>query len=100
PSPARTRSGLRPTGSPGRWRRRRSRSTRRRGGIAPECGHGGNTMRGAAMAVATIPASDLDRALAFYRDSLGLELLWESPASIRFRIGTSELSVFRRPGLE
>jgi len=57
-------------------------------------------MRGATMAVATIPASDLDRALAFYRDSLGLELLWESPASIRFRIGTSELSVFRRPGLE
>jgi catechol 2,3-dioxygenase-like lactoylglutathione lyase family enzyme len=57
-------------------------------------------MRGATMAVATIPVSDLDRARAFYRDALGLDLLWENPASIRFRIGPSELSVFRRPGLE
>ncbi len=57
-------------------------------------------MRGATLAVATIPVSDLDRARAFYRDMLGLELLWENPASLRFGIGPSELSVFRRPGLE
>src|SRR4051812_36778517 len=57
-------------------------------------------MRGATMAVATIPVSDIDRARTFYRDTLGLELLWENPASIRFGIGPSELSVFRRPGLE
>ena len=57
-------------------------------------------MRGATMAVATIPVSDLDRARTFYRDALGLDLLWETPASIRFGIGPSEISVFRRPGLE
>ena len=57
-------------------------------------------MRSATMAVATIPVSDLDRARTFYRDALGLELLWENPASIRFGIGQSEISVFRRPGLE
>ncbi|HEY4189424.1 MAG TPA: VOC family protein [Candidatus Limnocylindrales bacterium] len=44
--------------------------------------------------------SDLDRARTFYRDALGLDLLWENPASMRFGIGSSELSVFRRPGLE
>lgn len=58
-------------------------------------------MNGATMIVATIPVSDLDRAREFYRDTLGLSLLWENPASIRFRIGeVSELSVFRRPGTE
>jgi len=57
-------------------------------------------MRGARMVVTTIPVSDLDQARAFYRDMLGLELLWENPASIRFGIGPSELSVFRRPGLD
>jgi catechol 2,3-dioxygenase-like lactoylglutathione lyase family enzyme len=57
-------------------------------------------MHGATMAVATIPVSDLDRAREFYGSTLGLTLLWENPASIRFGIGPSEISVFRRPGLE
>jgi catechol 2,3-dioxygenase-like lactoylglutathione lyase family enzyme len=51
------------------------------------------------MVVATIPVSDLERSKAFYRETLGLELLWENPASARFRCGdVSELSIFRRPG--
>ena len=57
-------------------------------------------MLGATMVVATLPVSDLDRAGAFYGETLGLTRLWDNPASIRFRCGeTSELSVFRRPGL-
>lgn len=56
-------------------------------------------MLGGTMAVATIPVSDLERSKAFYRETLGLELLWENPASARFRCGdVSELSIFRRPG--
>ncbi|MBI3747372.1 MAG: VOC family protein [Chloroflexi bacterium] len=55
-------------------------------------------MIGATMVVATIPVSDLDRARAFYGETLGLTILWENPASIRFRCGeASELSTFRRP---
>jgi catechol 2,3-dioxygenase-like lactoylglutathione lyase family enzyme len=58
-------------------------------------------MNGATMVVATIPVSDLERSRAFYQDALGLALLWESPASVRFRCGdVSELSIFRRPGLQ
>jgi catechol 2,3-dioxygenase-like lactoylglutathione lyase family enzyme len=57
-------------------------------------------MIGATMIVPTIPVSDLDRAREFYGGVLGLELLWENPASIRFRAGsTSEVSTFKRPGL-
>ena len=57
-------------------------------------------MLGAAMVVATLPVSDLEQARRFYGETLGLEQLWENPASIRFRCGSvSELSVFRRPGL-
>lgn len=57
-------------------------------------------MHGATMVVATIPVSDLDRSRAFYGETLGLTQLWDNPASIRFRCGdTSELSIFRRPGL-
>ena len=57
-------------------------------------------MIGATMIVPTIPVSDLDRARSFYGETLGLELLWENPASIRFRAGPlSEISTFRRPGL-
>jgi catechol 2,3-dioxygenase-like lactoylglutathione lyase family enzyme len=56
-------------------------------------------MLGAAMVVTTIPVSDLERSKAFYADLLGLEFLWENPASARFRAGpVSELSIFRRPG--
>jgi catechol 2,3-dioxygenase-like lactoylglutathione lyase family enzyme len=58
-------------------------------------------MIGATMAVPTIPVSDLEQARVFYGGTLGLELLWENPASIRFRAGpTSEISTFRRPGLK
>ena len=57
-------------------------------------------MHRARMVVATLPVSDLDRARVFYGETLGLTWLWENPASIRFRCGdSSELSVFRRPGL-
>lgn len=54
----------------------------------------------ATMVVPTVPVSDLDRARAFYGDTLGLTLLWENAASIQFGCGeASQLSVFRRPGL-
>jgi catechol 2,3-dioxygenase-like lactoylglutathione lyase family enzyme len=56
-------------------------------------------MLGATIVVATLPVSDLERAKAFYGGTLGLTLLWENPASARFRCGdSSELSVFKRPG--
>ena len=55
-------------------------------------------MDGARMVVATIPVADLERARGFYGETLGLTLLWDNPASIRFGCGGgSELSVFRRP---
>ena len=57
-------------------------------------------MPGVTLVVATLPVRDLERARTFYGETLGLEQLWENPASIRFRCGdVSELSVFRRPGL-
>ena len=50
-----------------------------------------------ALVVPTIPVTDLDRARTFYGEILGLRLLWENPASIRFGAsGDSQLSVFRR----
>ncbi|HVS48507.1 MAG TPA: VOC family protein [Candidatus Dormibacteraeota bacterium] len=49
------------------------------------------------MIVATIPVTDLDRAKRFYSDTLGLKVLWENPASVRFSCGRgTELSIFRR----
>lgn len=49
------------------------------------------------MIVATVPVTDLDRAKRFYADILGLKVLWENPASVRFSCGGgSELSIFRR----
>jgi catechol 2,3-dioxygenase-like lactoylglutathione lyase family enzyme len=55
-------------------------------------------MIGATMVVATVPVTDLERARAFYGEALGLTLLSETPASIRFRCGEiSELSTFKRP---
>jgi catechol 2,3-dioxygenase-like lactoylglutathione lyase family enzyme len=55
-------------------------------------------MISATMVVATVPVTDLERARKFYGDTLGLELLWETPAALRYRCGTvSELSVFKRP---
>jgi catechol 2,3-dioxygenase-like lactoylglutathione lyase family enzyme len=51
----------------------------------------------AAMVVATIPVTDLDRAKAFYGDTLGLTFLWETPVAARYRCGPgSELSIFAR----
>jgi catechol 2,3-dioxygenase-like lactoylglutathione lyase family enzyme len=38
------------------------------------------------MVVATVPVTDLERARAFYGDTLGLEFLWENPVSVRFRL--------------
>jgi len=52
----------------------------------------------ATMVVPTVPVSDLARSKSFYAETLGLTVLWESPASIRFRCGeSSELSIFKRP---
>ena len=49
------------------------------------------------MVVATIPVTDLDRAKIFYGDTLGLRVLWDNPASVRFACGgVTELSIFRR----
>ena len=57
-------------------------------------------MLGATMIVPTVPVSDLERAKAFYAGTLGLSVLWETPASVRFRCGdSSELSTFKRPGI-
>ena len=57
-------------------------------------------MLGATMVVATLPVTDLERAKAFYGDTLGLELVGETPAALRFRCGgVSELSLFKRPGI-
>lgn len=54
-------------------------------------------MLGASMVVATIPVTDLDRAKQFYGEVLGLTLLWENPASVRYGCGDgTQLSVFRR----
>jgi catechol 2,3-dioxygenase-like lactoylglutathione lyase family enzyme len=58
-------------------------------------------MLGASMVVPTVPVTDLDQAKAFYGDTLGLNMLWENRASVRFRCGdASELSVFKRPPVE
>lgn len=55
-------------------------------------------MIGATMVVATVPVTDLERAKDFYGGTLGLTLLWETPAAARFRCGdSSELSTFKRP---
>ena len=58
-------------------------------------------MNGKIKIVATIPVSDLEQARTFYGQTLGLEQLWDNPASIRWDCGGgSELSTFRRPGTE
>jgi predicted enzyme related to lactoylglutathione lyase len=54
-----------------------------------------------AMVVATIPVTDMDRAMAFYRDVLGLTLLEQTPFALRFSAGDgTQLSVFKRPPVE
>jgi catechol 2,3-dioxygenase-like lactoylglutathione lyase family enzyme len=55
----------------------------------------------ATMVVATVPVTDLDRAKEFYRNTIGLTLLWETPFAVRYGCGSgSELSVFKRPPVE
>ena len=55
-------------------------------------------MIGTTLVVATVPITDIERAKAFYGETLGLEFLWENPVSVRFRCGdSSELSIFKRP---
>jgi catechol 2,3-dioxygenase-like lactoylglutathione lyase family enzyme len=54
-------------------------------------------MISATMVVPTLPVTDLEKAKAFYAETLGMELLWDNPFSARFRCGdNSELSIFKR----
>lgn len=54
-----------------------------------------------AMVVPTIPVTDLEKALPFYRDVLGLRLLEETPFAIRFAVGGGgQISVYKRPAVE
>ena len=54
-------------------------------------------MLGTSMVVATIPVTDLERSRHFYEDTLGLAVLWDNPASVRFGCGDgTQLSIFRR----
>jgi catechol 2,3-dioxygenase-like lactoylglutathione lyase family enzyme len=56
---------------------------------------------GEAMAVATIPVTDLELAKPFYSDALGLALLEETPFSMRFGAGSgTQISVYKRPPVE
>jgi len=51
-----------------------------------------------ALAVTTIPVEDLERARRFYEGVLGLGVIDETPASIRYRAGSgSQISTYRRP---
>src|SRR5688572_13961834 len=50
-------------------------------------------MLGPAHLVAFVPATDLDRATAFYRDVLGLTLESSSPVAAVFRSGATMLRV-------
>ncbi len=53
------------------------------------------------MVVPTVPVTDLDTAMPFYRDLLGLKVLEESPFGIRFDAGGgTQLTVFKRPPVE
>jgi catechol 2,3-dioxygenase-like lactoylglutathione lyase family enzyme len=45
-------------------------------------------------AAATLPASDLTRARAFYEQTLGLEVEEESPSGVQYRAGTGALFVY------
>lgn len=54
-----------------------------------------------AMAVTTIPVTDLERAMLFYRDVLGLRPLEETPFALRFGCGAgTQISVYKRPPIE
>jgi catechol 2,3-dioxygenase-like lactoylglutathione lyase family enzyme len=48
--------------------------------------------------VAKLPAQDLERARAFYRDKLGLEPVEERAGGLRYLIGPSEFHLFSSSG--
>jgi catechol 2,3-dioxygenase-like lactoylglutathione lyase family enzyme len=49
-------------------------------------------------AIAKLPAQDLDRARAFYRDQLGLEPVEERDGGLRYCCGAGEFHVFLSSG--
>jgi catechol 2,3-dioxygenase-like lactoylglutathione lyase family enzyme len=51
-----------------------------------------------ARAVTKLPAQDLDRARAFYRDQLGLEPVEEREGGLRYLCGTTEFHLFMSAG--
>jgi catechol 2,3-dioxygenase-like lactoylglutathione lyase family enzyme len=51
-----------------------------------------------AHAITKLPAQDLDRARAFYRDKLGLEPAEEREGGLRYLCGPTEFHVFRSSG--
>jgi catechol 2,3-dioxygenase-like lactoylglutathione lyase family enzyme len=53
---------------------------------------------GAARAVPKLPAQDLERARAFYRDRLGLEAAEERGGGLRYVCGTTEFHLFASAG--
>ncbi len=54
-----------------------------------------------AMAVTTIPVTDLELAMPFYRDVLGLAVLEETPFAIRFDSGGgTQISTYKRPPVD
>jgi len=56
-------------------------------------------MLNSARAQTALPAQDLDRAKAFYRDKLGLQPLEEDAGNVRYRVGDgTEFNVFRTMG--
>ena len=48
--------------------------------------------------VAKLPAQDLERARAFYRDKLGLEPVEERAGGLRYLVGPSEFHLFSSSG--
>jgi len=54
-----------------------------------------------ALVVPTIPVTDLEPAVTFYRDVLGLTVLEQTPFAVRFGAGDgSQLSTYKRPPVE
>ena len=51
-----------------------------------------------AHAATRLPAQDLDRARAFYRDKLGLEPAEERPGGLRYVLGDTEFVLFQSSG--
>lgn len=49
-------------------------------------------------AAARLPAKDLERARAWYRDKLGLEPVEERPGGLRYLVGGCEFALFQSAG--